>query len=675
MRKILVLAVLFLVIPLAPLTTSAAETPEVKITEVYYHTGPGCEYIKLENWGDPVTLDNYSISDGEGELSLPQIELKKGEELVLAENREGYKEIWHSSPDLTWAQDSVELIGNFHLSYSEDEVILKSDDKVVDAFFYGEGEETGDGWEGKKAQNLWKGSYAKRKNTDQNNCEDWNWTRDWKVGHSDLETKDFSFYGNASFYVSPDSSYDSMMRFLDDVQNRLTICVYEIKNMLIAEKIANLSDEGVDVSFLVEGSPVGGMTDQEMVCLDRIRGSGADVRVIGSEFYSPYNFVHCKYMIKDDTSVLISSENFGYTGYSPRPSYGNRGWGVILEEKNIADYLQDVFEHDWRFGKTLASTSISVDETYVQPGNYIHHLDEKSIEDEFKVTPVISPDSSMAGDTILGMIRSSEESIKVEQFYAQDWDNRSNPYIKALIKAARRGIEVNVILDSTWYNLEGENNNTGMLERLNSLADEEALPLEARLINSEHKLEKVHNKGMIVDGKKVLVSSINWNANSVLQNREIGVIIENKAAARYFEKVFDKDWKNDVVEPIADAGRDRTVKKGRVINFDASNSWDDGNITTFSWDLDGDGTYETKGEKVTKVYDKTGEVKIRLLVVDEEGNTDVDTTTIDIEKVQNIEFIEQDKDEGSNHVLIYIVGAVTAVILLIIFYKTKNKKD
>ncbi len=70
------------------------------------------------------------------------------------------------------------------------------------------------------------------------------------------------------------------------------------------------------------------------------------------------------------------------------------------------------------------------------------------------------------------------------------------------------------------------------------------IPLEARCIDlSVSTVEKIHNKGVIVDDERVLVSSINWNSNSPTFNREAGVIIDHPGAARYFREVFDDDWK------------------------------------------------------------------------------------------------------------------------------------
>ena len=52
----------------------------------------------------------------------------------------------------------------------------------------------------------------------------------------------------------------------------------------------------------------------------------------------------------------------------------------------------------------------------------------------------------------------------------------------------------------------------------------------------------IHNKGMIVDNKSVLISSINWNENSVTRNREAGIIMENEDVAKYYTDVFLYDW-------------------------------------------------------------------------------------------------------------------------------------
>jgi len=118
-----------------------------------------------------------------------------------------------------------------------------------------------------------------------------------------------------------------------------------------------------------------------------------------------------------------------------------------------------------------------------------------------------------------------------------------NPYLSAAINASRRGVHVRVLLDSYYYNVEGKNDNDEMVALINRIAAAEHLPLEARLADLEaNRISKIHNKGVIVDGRRVLVSSINWNSNSPNFNREAGVIIDHKGVAEYFTAVFEDDW-------------------------------------------------------------------------------------------------------------------------------------
>lgn len=52
----------------------------------------------------------------------------------------------------------------------------------------------------------------------------------------------------------------------------------------------------------------------------------------------------------------------------------------------------------------------------------------------------------------------------------------------------------------------------------------------------------IHNKGIIVDGKTVLVSSTNWSGDGVLRNRDAGLIIHNEEVAQCYLQVFLDDW-------------------------------------------------------------------------------------------------------------------------------------
>ena len=51
----------------------------------------------------------------------------------------------------------------------------------------------------------------------------------------------------------------------------------------------------------------------------------------------------------------------------------------------------------------------------------------------------------------------------------------------------------------------------------------------------------INNKGMIVDNRSVLISTINWNENSITCNQEIRIIIESESVAKYYAEIFFYD--------------------------------------------------------------------------------------------------------------------------------------
>jgi phosphatidylserine/phosphatidylglycerophosphate/cardiolipin synthase-like enzyme len=93
------------------------------------------------------------------------------------------------------------------------------------------------------------------------------------------------------------------------------------------------------------------------------------------------------------------------------------------------------------------------------------------------------------------------------------------------------------------FNDEGPADNDEMVDLVNALALREGLPLSARILEPDAgNLDAVHTKGVIVDRRLVMISSINWNGNSPNFNREAGVILESPALGNYYSSVFDEDW-------------------------------------------------------------------------------------------------------------------------------------
>src|SRR5581483_5440124 len=115
-----------------------------------------------------------------------------------------------------------------------------------------------------------------------------------------------------------------------------------------------------------------------------------------------------------------------------------------------------------------------------------------------------------------------------------------NPLLTEVIAAARRGVAVRVLLND-----EKAFNDGSTSKPINpvTVAALTRAGIPAMIANVKAMgVDYIHNKGVIVDGVRTLVSSINWDANSILKNRESAVAIDSPDVAAYYEKIFDGDW-------------------------------------------------------------------------------------------------------------------------------------
>ncbi|MEW6329019.1 MAG: phospholipase D-like domain-containing protein [Candidatus Micrarchaeota archaeon] len=141
------------------------------------------------------------------------------------------------------------------------------------------------------------------------------------------------------------------------------------------------------------------------------------------------------------------------------------------------------------------------------------------------VEPVFSPNSE---DEMIDFLRSARESIDVEVYIFTN-----QKLADELIAARERGVVVRVILEPR---VDSPNPNLQTMQRLRDEG------IDARWASLGFSL--THSKFAVVDGKKVLVGSINWSRSALSTNREAAVIIEDEEVAREFAKIFEEDWKN-----------------------------------------------------------------------------------------------------------------------------------
>lgn len=350
--------------------------------------------------------------------------------------------------------------------------------------------------------------------------------------------------GEVETFTSPDSGLSVLEDFIRSANTSLYINVYTFTSDEIAYLVLKEIKEGVEVYIIVDGSPAGGMKDKEREILDVLSQRGVKVYLFSTK---KLRFNHAKYAIADNTSLLVVTENFGRSGF-PSSGEGNRGWGAVIYDRELAEYLAELFFSDLKFSEPFEARGMS---SYFKVGEVKEgRFKPRFYRGTFIVKTAVAPENAL--EEALKLIDSANTSLYVEEFYAYTYFGRGkegsveetpNFFLEACLEAARRGVEVKIILDSTWYNIDRKNprSNFYTVEYLNEVARRENLNLEARLGCFSQGIKKYHVKGFVVDNKAVMLGSMNWNLNSPTKNREVNVIIYGDPA-KYFSEVFLYDW-------------------------------------------------------------------------------------------------------------------------------------
>jgi phosphatidylserine/phosphatidylglycerophosphate/cardiolipin synthase-like enzyme len=649
----------------------------VMVTEIYYDTyllgDTDGEFIRIHNpTADTVEIGGWQITDLEGAITFPSwTDMAAGDCLYLAYNATAFYDETLQRADFEYGSDSdstpdmMKTSGTIKLSNAGDEVILRDENgEIVDVVIYGSSDpDAADGWTGTPVADVREGVILERdreettgKYEDTDSAEDWNDFRVYVVGQSHFSYETFGFDGNVTVFTSPDSSFTAIADAIDNASESICLNLYQFHNFYLMDCIIAAIERGVEVKIMLEGGPVNGIADEERYIASETVNAGGEVRFMISDrdcgIHDRYAFNHAKYAIIDDETTIVTTENWKNTGVPINNTFGNRGWGIIINNPDTADYFSSVFAEDWNPASKDSFSFTSADPIYgdkyggpppdfvpdrtIPTGNYTSPFYSEIVSGTFTVSPVLSPDTSLLETgSVIGMMKGANDSVYVEQLYIRNWGTtaapKPNPFLEAAINASRRGCDVKILLDSM-YGVKNEE----IAEYLNDIAAYENLNLEARLIaNAPIGLNKTHTKGVIVDRSHVLISSINWNENSARNNREAGLIIENEDVAEFYADVFLYDWWNGEFHPQAYFTYTPVYPVvDQNITFDASSStYPAGRIIEYNWNNGCGNTTATTCPVITHAYTIPGSYTVTLTVTDDDGTTDTTSKIITVEGI------------------------------------------
>ncbi|MEA3559573.1 MAG: lamin tail domain-containing protein [Candidatus Thermoplasmatota archaeon] len=605
---------------------------DLRLEEVYYDTylvDDPDEYITLKNTGDdPVDLSGFMITDDEGlDISsdgiivLGDTSLQPGELYFITIDGERFLDQNGFMSDTSWKElkTSIPVHGLVRLSNSNDTVCLRDPvGNVVDVVVYGSANWDSGGWnhygpvdwKGDPAEDVGWGKVMIRTQSsgslpDTDTAVDWSGPRPRYPGQSRFSSFPRREVSNIFYGVCPDSSSEILDDIISQAGSTLLVNVYEMTSHWITSRLIGAVDRGVQVKVILEGNPVGGISIMERSAVSRLVEKGIPVHFMVSDpkngIRDRYRYNHAKYVVADNKSTFVSTDNFKDSSFPPLTAGSmstTRGWVVSMRSKDISKDMASVFFEDWsgpdiKVGSTMMEQWGDDLETrfFDTVSMHIDLFGPGRSEDPGFSTIIVSPDHiSMDDNDMMKAIQGAESEILLElmdigPFYLDnglertfDLEGISNPYLLSLLDAAKRGANVKILLDGSDFNGDQIPDNKWKLDMIMGAAEEmdiqDNFRMELNPITRHHETGDiclVHAKGMIVDSRKVWISSYNWNPTSGMENREVGMMVSSGECASYFRDVFHFDWNGTLQDDVKarkiwafgeETGNDRVIVEG-----------------------------------------------------------------------------------------------------------------
>lgn len=364
----------------------------------------------------------------------------------------------------------------------------------------------------------------------------------------------------AAAAVSPDCSYRFLKKAIDGAQSTLLLYIYDVSAPYLLDLLKAAKDRGVQIRSMYDGTSGG---KEELAALKAV---GKVKAAPSSGDRNVFTVCHQKFLVIDDKTVVVESANWAKSSVPLARVAGefkkaNREWFIRFDDALIAAWFTTLFDADWKIKKDddagLAAgvtgpppPDVAVLAAVQQPATV---FDLTDLDDpDATVTPVVSPDNYLT--RVKALLKSATSSIYLQQQYVLAGNG-----VKDLLRvlAEKRednpAFDIRIISSATfarnWEKTKATLDAAGLLDTLKAI--------------NPASFGHCHNKGVIVDGETVVVSSTNWSENSLLRAREAGVLVQSAKIARYYEEVFLVDWDEGL--SVDDAEAQLTVLDGADI--------------------------------------------------------------------------------------------------------------
>jgi len=533
------------------------------------YTNRNNEFFELSNLGEStVDLSNFivrrtKLGGDTYEARFTSLILNQGDSIVISPDAASLRQ--DSGVDATSA--STVMNSSVYLTNSGAALqLIAPDGSVRDTIVYGNADPVIEGWNGAAMSEPNGSSYGLIyvRGDGCNNIPDSNTSADWtirwsRIGSSNIcSTPTFSSTGSVTPTISPNGSLSQILDWIDSAQESLHVHMYQISSPEISFALRQAAQSGVNVTIVLDE----GDTWWSDYTLRVQRGYASDLAASGAEVYwfgepdysdapyGPYSYLHSKVAVRDDSSVWIGSGNWGRSTLPLDGNSGNVDWGVIIDSVDVASLVLERLEWDEdpehpHIKEHQASSSTQGTPsgwTTPAPADQSHSPPVSPLTTTGDVNGrlLTCPDDCMDGLVWL-MDQADDELLLSLQYLDMDWywGWGPSPLLESLSNAAQRGVSIRMIINGYYYDDEIQE----AVDEFNNVWNAtNGWDTAAVIMSDSDDVLKVHNKGVIVDGELTLFSSVNWGANAIIRNREMGVVIDSEEIASYMRAHWMNDW-------------------------------------------------------------------------------------------------------------------------------------
>ncbi len=296
--------------------------------------------------------------------------------------------------------------------------------------------------------------------------------------------------GGNSFYYQlweePEAGEQPLVNAIQRAHDEIDVVMYLFTDKNIAVALKQAAARGVRVHVLLEKSPYKAQNVNAWL-VDYWHDSKISWHFVPS-LSSGLNFYHQKSMVIDHAQLWVMTMNFVKSSfYKSKPERN-----FILEDRDPLDVkgALAIFAQDWQ-------------------NQIVRSIDTSHL--------VVSPlNTRMA---LLALVKNSHDRLEI---YAEGLSDV--PLLRAIEQAAARGVKVHI--------LYGDNLRPRVVYYL------KRYHVQFKRTESFHN----HAKVMIADGLKIYLGSANFTKNSLEDNRELGIVLNDKKLAKMLESDFSRDW-------------------------------------------------------------------------------------------------------------------------------------